>query len=72
MRWEQVVIYILKLIKKLIIRPRGVFDRIPAFEPGGPGSIPGWVRNFNFCPGIAHVSFVFCPMLSLAEVLTLC
>ena len=51
MCWEHVEIYILKLTKKLIIRPRGVFDRIPAFEPGG-------VRNFNFCPGIGHVSFV--------------
>ena len=44
-----------------------VVGRVPAFQPGGPGSIPGGVRNFNFCPGIGCVSFVFCPVLSLAE-----
>ena len=55
---EHVEIYILKLIKILIIRHRGVFDKVPAFEPGSPGSIPGGVRNFNFCPGIGYVSFV--------------
>ena len=37
-----------------------------------PGSIPGGVRNFNFCPGIGCVSFEFCPVLSSAEALTLC
>ena len=58
MRREHVEIYILKCIKKLIIRPRGVFDKVAALEPGGPGSIPGGVRNFNFCPGIGRVSFV--------------
>ena len=41
------------------IRRRGVVGRVPAFQPGGPGSIPGRVRNFNFCPGIGYVSFVF-------------
>ena len=40
------------------IRRRGVVGRVPAFQPGGPGSIPGGVRNFNFCPGIGCVSFV--------------
>ena len=35
--------------------------RVPAFQPGGPGSIPGGVRNFNFCPGIGCVSFVCVP-----------
>ena len=69
---EHFEIYILKLIKKLIIRPRGIFDTVPAFEPAGPGSITGEVRNFNFSPGIGRVSFVFCPMLSPAEALTLC
>ena len=39
-------------------RRRGVVGRVPAFQPGGPGSIPGGVRNFNFCPGIGCVSFV--------------
>ena len=38
----------------------------------GPGSIPGGVRNFNFSPEIGCVSFVFCPVLSPAEALTLC
>ena len=32
--------------------------RVPAFQPGGPGSILGGCRNFNFCPGIGCVSFV--------------
>ena len=41
-------------------------------EPGGPGSIPGGVRNFNSYPGIGCVSFVFCTVLSPAEALTLC
>ena len=40
------------------IRRRGVVGRVSAFQPGGPGSIPGVVRNFNFCPGIGCVSFV--------------
>ena len=39
-------------------RLRDVVGRVPAFQPGGPGSIPGGVRNFNFCPGIGCVSFV--------------
>ena len=42
----------------IIIRRRGVVGRVPAFQPGGPGLIPGGVRNFNFCPGIGCVSFV--------------
>ena len=54
------------------IRRRGVVGRVPAFQPGGPGSIPGGVRNFNFCPGIESVFFVFYPVLSSAEALTLC
>ena len=31
---------------------------VPGFQPGGPGSIPGGVRIFNFYPGIGCVSFV--------------
>ena len=54
------------------IRRRGVVGRVHAFQPGGPGSIPGAVRNFNFCPGIGCVSFVFYPVLSYDEALTLC
>ena len=59
--------------KLLIIRRRGVVGRVPAFQLGGPGSIPDGVRNFNFCPGIGCVSFVcVCPVLSSAEALALC
>ena len=32
--------------------------RVTAFQPGGQGSIPGGVRNFNSYPGIECVSFV--------------
>ena len=32
--------------------------RVPAFQPSGPGSIPGGVRNFNSYPEIGCVSFV--------------
>ena len=53
-------------------------DRVPAFQPGGPGSIPDGpgsipdgFRNFNSYPGIGCVTFVFCPVMSLAEALTL-
>ena len=55
------------------MRRRGVVGRVPAFQPGGSGSIPGGVRNFNFCPGIGYVSFVcVLSVLSPAEALTLC
>ena len=54
------------------IRRRGMVGRVPAFQPGSLGPIPGRVRNFNFCPGIGCVPFVFCPVLSSAEALTLC
>ena len=37
---------------------RGMVGRVPAFQPDGPGSIPGGVRNFKICPGIGCVSFV--------------
>ena len=36
----------------------GELPLVPAFLPGGLGSIPGRVRNFNFCPGIGCVYFV--------------
>ena len=64
--------YYFILLYNFHIRRRGVVARVPAFQPGGPGSIPGGVRNFNFCPWIGCVSFVFCPVLSPAEALTLC
>ena len=54
------------------IRRSDVVGRVPAFQTGGPGSIPGGVRNFNSYPRIGCVSFVFCPVLSPAEALTLC
>ena len=37
------------------IRRRVVVGRVPAFQPGSPGSIPGGVRNFNSYPGIGCV-----------------
>ena len=40
------------------IRRRGVLGRVPAFQPGGTGSIPGGVKNFNFWHGIGCVSYV--------------
>ena len=60
------------VIEILSIRRRGVVGRVPAFQLGDPGMIPGGFRNFNFCPGIGCVSFVFCPLLSPAEALALC
>ena len=39
-------------------RRRDVVGRVPAFQPGDPGSIPSWVRSFNSYPGIGCVSFV--------------
>ena len=54
------------------IRHCGIVGRVPAFQPSGPGSIPGGVRNFNSYPGIGCVFFVFFPVLSPAEALTLC
>ena len=39
-----------------IIRRRDVDGRAPAFQPSGPGSIPGGVRNFNSYPLSCAVS----------------
>ena len=50
----------------------GVVGSVPAFKPGGPGIIPGGVRDFNVYPGAEFVSFVFSPVLSLAEALIFC
>ena len=41
------------------VRRRGVVSRVPAFQPGSPGSIPGRVRNLNFNPGTGRESFVY-------------
>ena len=35
-----------------------MIGRVPAFQPSGPDSIPGEVRDFNSYPGIGLVSFV--------------
>ena len=50
------------------VRRRGMVGRVPTFQPGGQGSRPGGIRNFNFYPGTGCVSFVCvsCPTLSLA------
>ena len=31
--------------------------RVPAFQPGGPDSIPGGVKNFNFYLGTRYMPF---------------
>ena len=58
--------------ENMIISRRGVVGRVPAFNPGGPGLIPGGVGYFNFYPETGYVSFVFCPVLSTAVALILC
>ena len=63
--------YIL-MISYYVIRRRGVVGRVPAFHPGGPGSILDGVRNFNSYPGIGCASFLFCLVLYPAEASTLC
>ena len=74
-KWTFKVFYVLSLqliynIYSKFVRCRGVVGKIPAFQPGGPGLIPDWVKNFNFYSGSGCVSFVFCPMLSPAVALT--
>ena len=39
---------------------------------GGPGLIPGVIRNLNSSPRTGYVSFLFCPVFSPSVVLTLC
>ena len=64
---EELFIYLLNNVNICRIIPLQIFTykifnamvgRVPAFQHGGPGSLPGGVRNFNFCPGIGCVSFV--------------
>ena len=50
-----------KLDWLLIIRGCGVVDTVPAFQPGGTGSIHGGVNYFNFYPG---AGCLFCTVLS--------
>ena len=70
------IFYVLSLqlisnIYSIFVRCRGVVGKNPAFQPGGPGSIPHGFRNFNFYSGTGRVPFVFCPILSPAVALTL-
>ena len=39
------------LLSLTFVRHCAVVGRVPVFQPGGAGSIPGGVRNFNFFPG---------------------
>ena len=32
-------------------------DRIPAFQPDDPGSVLGWIGDFNLYPGNVSLSF---------------
>ena len=45
-------------------RRRGVVCWVSTFQPGGPGSIPGGVRNFNFYPGTGCVLCVLSDVVS--------
>ena len=52
-------------LKKIVFfRRHGVVGWVPAFQPGGPGSIPGRVTNFNFYPGNWCLSLV-CALCSV-------
>ena len=50
----------------------GIVGRVPVFQPGRLGLVPGRIKNFNLYPGTGCVSFVFCPVLFLAVAPTLC
>ena len=54
------------------IRRRDVVGRVPAFQPGGLGSIPGGSEILIPILGIVCVSFVFCLVLFSTEALKLC
>ena len=43
----------------VLIRHHDVVGRVPAFQSGYPGSIPGGIRDFNLYPGTVSVS-CFC------------
>ena len=47
-----------------------MIGRFSAFQFGGPGSIPGKVRDFKVHPGTGVCPHVFCPVLSLAVALS--
>ena len=51
---------------------RGVVGRVTAFQLGGPKSILRDVGDLNLYPRTGCVSFVFCPVLSVAVALTFC
>ena len=56
MRWSDTQFVPLEIVA---VKHRDVVGRIPAFQTGGPGSIPGDNRNFNLYYGTGCVSFVF-------------
>ena len=70
-RLKCVITQLISNIYSIFVRCRGVVGKSPAFQPGGPGSIPDVVTNFNFYSGTGRVPFVFCPILSPAVALTL-
>ena len=57
---------------RIVSNYRGMVGRVPIFQTDGPGSTPVEVRNFDFYPVTGCLSSVFCPVLSLAVVLTFC
>ena len=60
-------------IKICRVRRRSVIGRVPASQPCDLGSIPGGIVNFNIYLGLRVCPlFVFCSVLSLAVILTLC
>ena len=52
-------IHTLGSVSFYFVQRGGVLGRVPAFQPGSPGSIPGEVRNFTFYPGTGCVSFIW-------------
>ena len=42
----------------MFVRRRGLVGKVPAFQSGGSGTIPGGVRNFNLYPRTGCVPFV--------------
>ena len=57
-KYQLIFILNLRTLKFNMVRRRGADGRIPAYQPDGPGSIPGCVRIFNSYPETGCVSFV--------------
>ena len=75
-KWTFKIFHVLSLqlissIYSIFVHCRAVVGKIPAFQSGGPGSIPDGVRNFNFYSGTGCLPFVLSPILSPAVALTL-